>query len=136
MQSQAEIARKYNIPEWKIAERQAAIGDKSRFDGLLRASKAGVRIVFGTDAGSPAVRHNVVGPELEFMVSMGLLSDNYAAILSATREAARVNKLDTKVGTIEAGKEADLIVVDGNPIDTLNVISQVKMTFVKGVRHV
>lgn len=136
MQSQAEIARKYNIPEWKIAERQAAIGDKSRFDGLLRASKAGVRIVFGTDAGSPAVRHNVVGPELEFMVSMGLLSDNYAAILSATREAARVNRIDTKVGTIEVGKEADLTVIDGNPLDNLNVISQVKMTFVKGVRHV
>jgi len=136
MQSQAEIAREYNIPEWKITERQAAIADKSRFDGLLRASKAGVRIVFGTDAGSPAVRHNVVGPELEFMVSMGLLSDNYAAILSATREAARVNRLDTKVGTIEIGKEADLTVVDGNPIDNLNAISQVKMTFVKGVRHV
>ncbi len=136
MQSRPEVARKYNIPEWKIAERQAAIGDKARFDGLVRAARAGVRIAFGTDAGSPAVRHDVVAPELQFMVSIGLLPDNHAAILSATREAARVNGLEAKVGTIETGKEADLIVVDGNPVDDLSVLSRVKMTFVRGVRRV
>jgi imidazolonepropionase-like amidohydrolase len=64
MQANPEIARRFAIPEWKIAERQKAVGDKSRFDGLVRAAKAGVPIVFGTDAGSPAVEHDSIAPEL------------------------------------------------------------------------
>ncbi len=134
MQSRPEIARKYNIPEWKIKERQAAIADKNRFDGLVRAARAGVRIVFGTDAGSPVVRHDVVVPELEFMVNAGVVKDNYAAIMSATREAAIVNGIEAKVGTIDTGKEADIIVVDGNPLEQLDALSKVKMTFVRGNR--
>jgi imidazolonepropionase-like amidohydrolase len=136
MQSRPEVARKYNIPEWKIEERQKAIADKSRFESLVRAARAGVRIAFGTDAGSPVVRHDVIAPEMEFMVELGVVKDNTAAIMSATREAAIVNRLDTKVGTIEAGKEADIIVVEGNPIDELSALSKVKMTFVRGHRLV
>jgi len=136
MQSRPEIARKYNIPEWKIEERQKAIADKARFESLVKAAKAGVRIAFGTDAGSPVVRHDVVAPELAFMVEIGVVKDNYAAIMSATREAAIVNRIDSKVGTLEAGKEADIIVVDGNPIDDLSALSKVKMTFVRGNRLV
>jgi imidazolonepropionase-like amidohydrolase len=136
MQSRPEIARKYNIPEWKIQERQAAIADKTRFDSLVRAASAGVRVVFGTDAGSPVVRHDVVVPELEFMVSLGIVKDNYAALMSATREAAVVNGIEGKVGTLEVGKEADIIVVDGNPIDDLGALSKVKMTLVQGKRLV
>jgi imidazolonepropionase-like amidohydrolase len=136
MQSRPEIARKYNIPEWKIKERQTAIADKARFDGLVRAAAAGVRIVFGTDAGSPVVRHDVVVPELEFMVSLGMVKDNHAAIMSATRDAAAVNGIEAKVGTLEVGKEADIIVVDGNPIDDLGSLSKVTMTLVQGNRLV
>ena len=136
MQSRPEIARTYNIPEWKIEERQKAIADKARFDSLVKAAKAGVRIAFGTDAGSPVVRHDVVAPELAFMVEIGVVKDNYAAIMSATREAAIVNRIDSKVGTLEAGKEADIIVVEGNPIDDLGALSKVKMTFVRGTRLV
>jgi imidazolonepropionase-like amidohydrolase len=132
MQSQPEVARQYNIPEWKIAERQAAVADKSRFDGLVRAARAGVRIVFGTDAGSPAVRHETVVPEMEFMVYTGVVSGNHGAIMSATREAAAMNGLDERVGTLEEGKEADVIVVDGNPVDDLQALSRVEMTLVQG----
>jgi len=132
MQSRPEVARRYDIPEWKIAERQAAVADKSRYDGLVRAARAGVRIVFGTDAGSPAVGHETVVPEMEFMVSVGVVKDEHAAIMSATREAAVVNAIDDVVGTVEVGKEADLIVVDGNPIDDLDALARVQMTFVRG----
>jgi imidazolonepropionase-like amidohydrolase len=136
MQSRPEVARKYNIPEWKIQERQKAVADKSRFESLVRAARAGVRIAFGTDAGSPVVRHSVVAPELEFMVDLGLVQDNHAAIMSATREAAIVNRIDSKVGTLAVGKEADVIVVDGNPADDLGCLSKVKMTIVRGNRLV
>jgi imidazolonepropionase-like amidohydrolase len=136
MQSRPEVARKYNIPEWKIEERIKAIADKSRFDSLVKAAQAGVRIAFGTDAGSPVVRHNVVVPEMEFMIKLGVVKDNHGAIMSATREAAVVNRIDSKTGTLEVGKEADLIVVDGNPIENLSALEKVKMTFVRGARLV
>lgn len=135
-QSQPEVARKFNIPEWKIEERQKAVADVSRYAGLVKAAKAGVPIVFGTDAGSPAVGHEVVAPELAFMVKIGVVSDNLAALRSATSVAARMNKLDSTLGTLEAGKIADVIVVDGNPIENLFALDKVVMTYVDGRRLV
>ena len=113
MQSNAEIARQYNIPEWKIKERQKIVKDKSRFDSLVKAKKAGIEIIFGTDAGSPVVPHDAIIPEMKFMIDLGVVEDNLDAIQSATYRAAKVNKMDDKIGSLEIGKEADLIIVDG-----------------------
>ena len=132
MQAQPEVARKYNIPEWKIAERQRAVADPSRYDSLVAAAQAGVPIVFGTDAGSPAVGHDIVAPELKFMVKLGLVPDNYGALRSATSVAAWLNKLDDKLGTLETGKLADVIVVAGNPLEDLDALEGVRMTFKAG----
>jgi imidazolonepropionase-like amidohydrolase len=136
MQSKPEIARQYNIPEWKIAERQRAVADPSRFEDLLKAAKAGVPIAFGTDAGSPVVPHDAIVPEMEFMVKMGLVEGNYGVIRSATSVSAHLNGLEDKLGTLEPGKLADVIVVDGNPLEDLNALSHVKMTFLAGKRMV
>lgn len=136
MQSQPEIARKFSVPEWKIEERQRQIGDPRRYAGLVAAAKAGVTIAFGTDAGSPVVGHNVVGPELKHMVKVGVVPDNYAALRSATSVAAQINKLDAKLGTLVAGKLADVIVVDGDPLADLLALANVKMTYVGGRRLV
>jgi imidazolonepropionase-like amidohydrolase len=136
MQSQPEIARKFAIPEWKIAERQRAVADKSRYDGLVRAAAAGVTIVFGTDAGSPAVGHDVVAPELKFMVDLGVVEDNLAAIRSATIRAAELSKMGDTIGSLEAGKAADLVVVDGDPVADLDALSRVLQTYVAGRRLV
>jgi imidazolonepropionase-like amidohydrolase len=134
MQSKPELARQYNIPEWKIAERQKAVGDPSRYQGLINAAKAGIVIGFGTDAGSPVVGHDVIAPEMAFMVKLGVKSDNYDAIRSATSVAAQINKLDKEIGTLEEGKLADVIVVDGNPLEDIDAIGRVRMTFVEGKR--
>lgn len=136
MQAQPEVARELNIPEWKIAERQRTVADSSRFDSLVKAAKAGVPIAFGTDAGSPAVGHNVVVPEMKFMVKLGLVPDNYGAIRSATSVSAWLNKLDSKLGTLKAGNMADVIVVAGNPLDDLDALKSVQMTFKAGRRMV
>ncbi|MFN8456268.1 MAG: amidohydrolase family protein [Anaerolineae bacterium] len=136
MQSQPEIARQYNIPEWKIAERQRAVADPSRYEGLVKAAKAGVTIVFGTDAGSPAVGHEVIAPEMKFMVKLGVVAGNYGAIRSATSVAARLSKLDSKLGTLSAGKLADVVVVEGNPLEDLDALNRIKMTFREGKRLV
>jgi imidazolonepropionase-like amidohydrolase len=132
MQSQAEIARQYNVPEWKIAERQRAVADPSRYAGIVKAAQAGVPIAFGTDAGSPVVGHDVVAPELKFMVQLGVKRDNYDALRSATIIAAQVSNLQDRLGTLEPGKEADVIVVDGNPLDDLDALERVRMAFIAG----
>ncbi|MEQ8676982.1 MAG: amidohydrolase family protein [Aggregatilineales bacterium] len=132
MQSQAELARQYMIPEWKIEERQKAVASSARYEGLINAAKAGVPIAFGTDAGSPVVGHDVVAPELKFMVKLGVKRDNYDALRSATIVAARLSKLDAKLGTLEAGKAGDVIVMAGNPLDDLDALEHVKMTFIDG----
>ncbi len=136
MQAQPEIARQYNIPEWKIAERQRAVADPTRYAGLVQAAQAGVPIAFGTDAGSPAVGHDVVAPELKFMVQIGVKRDNYDALRSATIVGAQVSRLDHRLGTLEVGKEADLIVVDGNPLDDLDALQRVRMTFIAGKKMI
>jgi imidazolonepropionase-like amidohydrolase len=132
MQSDPELARKYNVPEWKIEERQRAVADASRYQGLIDAANAGVTIGFGTDAGSPVVGHDVVAPEMAFMVKLGVKRDNYDAIRSATSVAAGISALSASLGTLEAGKTADVIVVDGNPLDDIDAIGRVKMTFLAG----
>jgi imidazolonepropionase-like amidohydrolase len=136
VQSQPELARKYAIPEWKIEERKRQVPDTSRYQGLVDAARAGVIIAFGTDCGSPAVAHNVIAPELAFMVKLGVKSNAYDAIRSATAVAARVNGLDKEIGTLEAGKLADVIVVAGNPLENIAAIESVRMTFLEGKRMV
>ena len=133
-QSQPDIARKFGIPEWKIEERIKAVSDPSRYAGLKKAAEAGVPIVFGTDAGSPAVEHNVVAPELAHMVKVGVCKDAMDALHSITIRAARLSKMDHLIGTLEVGKAADLIVVDGNPDQDLFALERVRTTFIAGKR--
>ncbi len=134
MQSQPEIARKYDIPEWKIEERQRAVSDESRYQSLVDAAEAGVTIVFGTDAGSPVVGHDIIAPEMEFMVKLGVVADNYAAVRSATCSAAQLSGLDQELGTLTVGNRADVIVVDGDPRIDIQAMGRVQQTYRDGMR--
>jgi len=136
MQSKPEIAREYLIPEWKIKERQKLVSDKSRFESLIKASKAGIDIVFGTDAGSPVVPHDAIVPEMKFMVDMGLVKNNIQAIQSATIKAAKLNKIDDKLGSLEIGKEADFIIVNGKPDQNLDDLEKVDQVFINGKKMI
>ncbi len=133
-QSQPEVAKRFGIPDWKVEERQKAVANPARYEGLVRAARAGVPIVFGTDAGSPAVEHDVIAPELAHMVKVGVCTDAMDALAAITIRAARLSRMDAIIGTLEAGKAADLIVVDGNPDQDLFALDRVRMTFVAGKR--
>src|SRR6185312_13514392 len=88
---QAAEGEAWGMPAWKVAERKRAVQDTSRYDGLVKAAKAGVPIVFGTDAGSPVVPHDVIAPELKFMVDIGVCPDSEHALASITSLSARMN---------------------------------------------
>jgi imidazolonepropionase-like amidohydrolase len=57
------------------------------------------------------------------------------AIVSATRRGAELLKKDRELGTIEQGKVADVIVVDGNPLERISSLRNVKMVFKNGIRY-
>ena len=92
------------------SEQRQATGEES-FKNALRAN---VKIAAGTDAGGSAVRHGDLAREIELMVAAGMSTD--AALESATREASILLGIQDLVGTVEVGKVADLVLLDGDPV--------------------
>lgn len=68
------------------------------------------------------------------MVEVGVCPDRLDALRSITIRAAQLSRLDKKIGTLEAGKEADLIVVDGKPDQDLFALERVVQTYIAGKR--
>ena len=83
-----------------------------------RAVEAGVRVAMGTDSG--VGRHGENGQELQLMVENGMTP--MQAIMASTANAARLLRLEDSLGTLEVGKLADVIIVDG---DVLSDISRI-----------
>ena len=93
-----------------------------------KAYKAGVKIAFGTDAG--VFGHGKNAREFELMHEAGMPA--LEAIRSATVNAADLLGQSDKLGTIEPGKAADIIAVDGNPEETIQSMSKVKFVMRDG----
>lgn len=93
------------------------------------AHEKGVKIAFGTDCGTPFNKPGENAVELGYMVECGLSPSE--ALQSATRIAADASGLLEKLGTLEAGKLADLIVVRGDPLSDIGV-----MTNSENIRYV
>ncbi len=82
---------------------------------------AGVKIAMGTDTHiDPDMGQNAM--ELEIYVNYGMTP--MEAILTATRNAAEAIQLDRQVGTLEPGKLADIIAVDGNPLSDISLLQK------------
>ncbi len=94
-----------------------------------KAYKAGVKIAFGTDAGVYA--HGKNWMEFVYMTEAGMPA--MEALKCATGNAAELIGVSDKVGSIEAGKLADIIAVDGDPIKDIHVMGQVKFVMKDGV---
>ena len=95
---------------------------------LEQAVPAGVKIAFGTDAGVSL--HGRNADEFELMVQHGMTPAQ--AIVAATRNAADLLGLADRVGSLEPGKQADLIAVRGNPLEDVRVLKQVDLVMKGG----
>jgi len=95
---------------------------------FAKAYDYGVKIAFGTDSGVSA--HGDNAKEFQYMVEAGMPS--MAAIQSATVDSAELLKND-KIGVIKSGKLADIIAVDGDPIEDVTLLQNVSFVMKDGV---
>lgn len=106
--------------EWRI---------KITGDSLRKAYPRGVKIAFGTDAG--VSKHGRNADEFELMVKHGM--SPAAAIEAATINAAKLLGQDKDLGTLEPGKRADLIAVEGDPLKDVAALKNVSFVMKDGV---
>lgn len=116
------------IPEYAV--NKARMAQAAHLDSFRRALAAGVKIAMGTDAGTPFNYHGKNAFELELLVRAGMSPQQ--AILATTKTAAELLQVDKQVGTLEAGKYADIIAVDGDPLSDIKVLQDVKFVMKEG----
>ena len=92
----------------------------SHLESVRMAREAGVRVALGTDAGTPFNLHGENLGELKYLVELGY--SPMEALESGSRIAAQVLGLENELGTIQEGKLADLVVVEGNPLGDVGVL--------------
>lgn len=98
---------------------------------IVAFKKAGVPIVVGTDAGvSGVITGFALHDELELLVDAGLTNEE--TLISATRLPSEWLGIDDKVGTIEVGKYADLILLDENPLEDIKNTRTINGVFANG----
>jgi imidazolonepropionase-like amidohydrolase len=100
-----------------VRERSHALHDH-HVESVRRALAAGVRVVAGTDAGGHG--HPPNAAEIAHLVTAGL--SPMQAIQAATSVAAECLGLEREIGTLEKGKRADLVVVDGDPLADTRIL--------------
>lgn len=110
---------------------KAALAIASR--NVKRLADAGVTIAMGTDTG-PAGRFQGYFElmELELMVQAGLTPRQ--ALVAATRDAARCMKIDRDLGTLEAGKWGDFVVLDADPLADIANVRRINSVWIAGNR--
>jgi imidazolonepropionase-like amidohydrolase len=122
------------IELWQLVSRISALAyGKNAIRNLALFVEAGGEVVLGTDyAGAPGVTFDLGMPirEIGWMQEAGMTP--MQIIVAATQNGARSCNLLDEVGTLEEGKLADIIVVDGNPLIELQALSRIKMVFREG----
>ena len=121
------------IPADRLAELQAASTDRPEAQegfaiqarNLVRLNDAGMRIAFGTDGNAGWSPHL----EMADMVASGMTP--HEVIVAATRNSAELLELDD-AGTVEAGKSADFVVLEANPLDDITNTRRIEAVYLRG----
>jgi len=98
---------------------------------LLHAQKAEIPLVTGSDAGNFLILHGpTVQHEIELWVRAGIPAA--VALQAATYNAARLLRQESHIGSIRVGNDADLLLVDGNPLEDISAVERISVVIFKG----
>jgi imidazolonepropionase-like amidohydrolase len=111
-----------------VRPKALAVGPQIQ-ETFAKAWKAGVTIMFGTDCGVCA--HGSNAKEFSYMAEAGM--PVMAAIRAATIVPARYLGVDDRLGSVEAGKLADIVAVPGDPLADVHVLERVSFVMKEGV---
>jgi imidazolonepropionase-like amidohydrolase len=114
-----EMGQAGQIPEW-VKKKIDAYGESWKM-GAVRARKAGIKIAMGTDTGTPFNNHGHNAEELACMVELGF--EPTEVIAATTIRAAELLGLSDNIGSLTPGKRADLVIIDGDPLKEISMLS-------------
>jgi imidazolonepropionase-like amidohydrolase len=127
-ESVADSAKKAGYYPEIVAAKARVIGAQIKFT-FAKAYKAGVKIAFGTDAG--VFKHGQNWREFGYMIEAGMPA--MQAIKAATISAAELLGMKDQLGSIEAGKIADIVAVDGDPLADAKAFGKVVFVMKDGL---
>jgi imidazolonepropionase-like amidohydrolase len=117
------------MPAWVVEKAESESGHHR--ESFAAAVRSGMKVAAGTDAGTPFNPHTYLPQELALMVDYGMRPMD--AIVAATRNAAENLGLAPDVGTLEVGRLADIVVVDGDPSSDITAAGRVRLVMKDGV---
>lgn len=122
-------AKDGDLPDYMITKAKGFL--KIFYKRMEAATKAGVKISFGTDAGTPFNRFADIPKELELLTDVG--ASNAEVLLSATKNSSHLLGIDDKYGSLKEGKIADFLVLDDDPLVDVKAVQQIdKQVYKKG----
>jgi imidazolonepropionase-like amidohydrolase len=121
--------QKLDLPEYIVRKtKDVMLASRSAFKLAL---KTGVQLAAGTDAGAPGHPHGSLSEELRVMVECG--ATPMEAIRFGTVACAELLGVAAQTGTLEPGKSADILAVQGNPLQDIGVLKNVLLVLREGV---
>jgi len=120
----------FGVPQFMVDKAKRAYD--AQLASFEKAHKAGVRIAAGNDGGTPRNTSDNLAGELERMVAAGFAPAE--ALQAATQTAAALLRMSDQIGTVEAGKLADLVVLraNANPLADISSVRQVELVIKDG----
>jgi imidazolonepropionase-like amidohydrolase len=122
----------YWVPTLELWQRVGQT-DKRSVGNLSRFVKAGGKVALGTDYAGYAAEFDLGMPVTEIELMQEASMTSMQIIVAGTKNAAHVCDLDRELGTLEPGKIADVLVVDGNPLENIHALTQTRMVIHNGV---
>lgn len=110
------------LPKWMVKKAKVVV--ENHYDNVRKCKAAGIPICFGSDAGVSFDFHGEQTKEAEYLQEAGLTPAEI--LIAATRTNAEMMRYDDRIGTLEAGKLADIVAYDNSPLEdirTLNAVS-------------
>lgn len=115
------------------------LAGNAKFERLLRSlfktmKDSGIQFIASTDAGIPNVKHHELARSLEVFANLADLN-GLETLRTATSNAAQALAIDHVTGTIESGKVADLLFVEGDPLEDLGALQRPALVVSRGTEY-